>query len=98
MVNMTLDFGVQGPLTPDTGTIYMRDSTNNPSGMRGVAPHEAGHLFGLKDLYNTSAGISRFIAGPEHSIMEMAQPDNNSDYGSWVLHPANGNTVVTYVP
>jgi hypothetical protein len=83
---MTLDFDMQGPLRPDTGTIDTRDSTGNRSGMSGIAPHETGHLFGLKDLYGPS-GVPQFIAGPQDSIMEMAQPNNSADYGSWFLHP-----------
>jgi RHS repeat-associated protein len=96
-VQMTLDFGTNRTLRPDTGNIYTRDTTGNPSGMSGIAPHETGHLMGLRDLY-PPAGVPAFVDGPQHSIMEMAQPHNNADYGWWVLSPYNGNATVTYVP
>jgi hypothetical protein len=94
---MTLDFGSNATLRPDTGSLYTQDTTGNPSGMAGIGPHEVGHLMGLRDLY-PSGGVPAFVDGPKHSIMEMAQPHNDAGYGSWVLSPANGNTVVTHVP
>jgi hypothetical protein len=94
---MTLDFGANRTMRPDTGNIFMRDTTGNPSGMAGIGAHETGHLMGLRDLYPPS-GVPAFVDGPQHSIMEMAQPHNNADYGSWVLSPYNGDTTVTYVP
>ena len=41
-VDMTLDIGLPGPLTPDKGMIYTQDTTNSPSGMAGIAAHETG--------------------------------------------------------
>jgi hypothetical protein len=96
-VDMTLDPHPTGSLTPDGGAIYTQDSTGNPSGSKGIAPHETGHLFGLRDLYPPT-GVAAFSSGPQFSIMETAQPDNNADYGWWVLSPNNWNTVVTNVP
>lgn len=96
-VDMSLDIGIFGPLTPDRGTIYTQDTTNNPTGMAGVSAHETGHLMGLRDLYPAS-GVPQFIGGPQHSIMEMAQPDNSADYAWWVLYHGNGNTIFINVP
>jgi hypothetical protein len=65
--------------------------------MAGVSAHETGHLMGLRDLYPAS-GVPQFIGGPQHSIMEMAQPDNSADYAWWVLYHGNGNTIFINVP
>ena len=52
---------------------------------------------GLRDLY-APTGVTQFIDGPQHSIMEMAQPNNSADYASWVLNAVNGNSILTNVP
>lgn len=93
-VQMTLlTGGRNAESAPDTGTIFTTDSTNNPSGMAGVSAHETGHLFGLKDIY-PPAGVAAWNANGTESIMMYAQPTNAVLTGWWVLHPANGNSVV----
>ncbi|MEO8380734.1 MAG: RHS repeat-associated core domain-containing protein [Acidobacteriota bacterium] len=93
-VQMTLlTGGGNGESASDTGTIFTIDNTNNPAGMFGVAPHETGHLFGLRDLYSP-AGVGSWNTSPTESIMMYGQPTNAVSTGWWVLHPANGNSVV----
>ncbi|MCP3995349.1 MAG: hypothetical protein GY722_09825, partial [bacterium] len=95
-VDMTLDFG-GGALASDTGTVFTEDATGNPSGMSGVAAHEAGHLMGLKDLY-VKGGTVPYNPSPEGDVMRYAQPTNGANSAWWVLHQLNGNTKVHRAP
>lgn len=80
---------------PDRGTIYTQDSTNNPSGMEGVAPHETGHLIGLRDMYYNGEVVP-YVPGANGNIMRYAQPGNSAGTAFTALKP-NGNNVVVHI-
>ena len=90
-VNMSLSIG--GESTPDMGTIFTQDMTNNPSGMAGVAAHEAGHLMGLRDLYLPGQSVP-YDGSAGADLMRHAQPTNGVRTAWWVLSPVNGNSVI----
>ncbi len=90
-VQMSLLIGSES--TPDTGTIFTNDATNNPSGMAGIAPHEVGHLMGLRDMYVRGQAVP-LNASPSADLMRHAQPTNSPLTLRWVMSPANGNSVV----
>ena len=83
---------------PDTGKIYTVDTTNNQSGMRGISPHETGHLMGLRDMY-AKGEVVPHNPTPQGDIMRHAQPGNSPITSFMVLRPsANFNTKVISVP
>lgn len=86
-VQMTL-LGGGGQSPPDTGTIFTQDTTNNPSGMAGIAAHETGHLMGLRDLYVRGQAVP---LNANATADATAQPTNSPLTASWVLRPQNGN-------
>lgn len=92
-VQMSLSFG-GGESAFDTGTIFTNDSTSNPSGMAGIAAHETGHLFGLRDMYAQGEAVPSWNASPTENIMRFAQPTNGVPTAHWVLHRSNGNSLV----
>jgi RHS repeat-associated protein len=96
-VQMTLIRGGQTESQPDTGTIYTRDTTNNPSGMAGIAAHEGGHLMGLPDLYAKGEAVP-LNTSPTVDVMRHAQPTNSPLVGSWIFSPMNGDTIVIHLP
>jgi hypothetical protein len=90
-VSMTLTPGRESP--PDTGAIYTNDVTNNPSGMAGIAPHEMGHLMGLRDQYVPGQPVP-FDSSPTADLMRHAQPTNTPLTLQWIFNPLNGNSVI----
>jgi RHS repeat-associated protein len=78
----------------DHGLLFTTDGSGNPSGHRGVDPHEMGHFFGLGDtgprpLPNWGNG------GASQDIMTYAQPGNSPlTAGATLFSPANRNVMV----
>lgn len=96
-VQMALTPGSQTASPPDRGTIFTSSTSNNPSGMRGIAPHETGHLMGLRDRYRSGERVP-LNSSPAGDIMRYAQPTNRPHSAHFVLDRQNGNTVIVQLP
>ncbi|HYR29899.1 MAG TPA: RHS repeat-associated core domain-containing protein [Thermoanaerobaculia bacterium] len=87
----------EGQAIPDFGAIYTRDSTGNRSGMQGIAPHEVGHLLGLRDLYAKDEVVP-YDPNPSADLMRHAQPTNKPHSAFMILHCTNFNVIRTAPP
>lgn len=83
---------------PDSGEIFTEDATNNPSGFAGIAPHETGHLMGLRDLYNSITKTVPYSPGPSFDIMYGVQPGNSANSANFIFSRGNFNVLLLGQP